>query len=183
MRLFVGVALPGGVKDSLARFIEDARGVVPDAKWVPRDNLHVTVAFLGEVDDARVPRILDALAVSAADLKGPIETAVRGSGAFPSPRRARVLWAGLDDPEQRLAGLADAVSTTLEPLGFPKETRAWSAHVTVARFRAPRDASSMLAAAPEPVGFVVPSVTLFRSRLARPAPRYEIVGERELGGA
>lgn len=181
MRLFVGVDLPGEVKDALAALIERLREHAPDAKWVPRDNLHLTMSFLGEVEERRVPLILDALTDAGAGQPGWIETALHGSGAFPSPRRARVLWAGLDDADGRLASLADAVASTLEPIGFARERRAWTPHLTIARFRTPGDATAMAETPVDPIAFTVRAITLFRSRLGRPAPRYEIVATRGLG--
>jgi RNA 2',3'-cyclic 3'-phosphodiesterase len=181
MRLFVGVDLPGGVKDALWALTERLREHAPDAKWVPRENLHLTMSFLGEVDESRVPPILDALTEAGAPQPGPISTVLKGAGAFPSPRRARVMWAGLTDEDGRLASLAAALASALEPLGFPKEKRTWTPHLTIARFRAPADATPMLGTEAEPIAFAVPALTLFRSRLARPAPLYEVVAMRGIG--
>jgi RNA 2',3'-cyclic 3'-phosphodiesterase len=182
MRLFVGVDLPGQVKDVLSSVVERLRPEAPAAKWVPRDNLHLTMSFLGEIDESRVPGILDALAEAAGNEPGPIDTVLEGSGAFPSPRRARVLWVGLGDPHGRLASLAGAVASQLEPLGFPQEKRPWTPHLTIARFRQPMNTSTMSGARIEPVAFIVSAVTLFRSRLARPSPRYEVVATKGFGG-
>jgi 2'-5' RNA ligase len=181
MRLFAGVDLPGEVKDVLSTLVERLRPDAPDAKWVPRDNLHLTMSFLGEVDEARAPEIVDALTEAAANEPGPIDTALEGTGAFPSVRRARVLWVGLEDPDGRLAALARAVAAGLEPLGFPRETRPWTPHLTIARFRAPADATSMAGARVEHMTFAVPAITLFRSRLARPSPKYEPLAARPIG--
>ena len=173
MRLFVGVDLPGEVKDELAGLITTLRSKASDEKWIPRDNLHLTVSFLGEVNEERVPAIVEALTGARANERGPIPTALGGTGAFPSPRRARVLWVSLDDPAGRLAALANRVQDSLEPAGFPKEKRAWTPHLTLARFRTPGDASALKTARPEPRAFEVEEITLFRSRLGRPAPAYE----------
>jgi 2'-5' RNA ligase len=181
MRLFVGVDLPGEVKDALSAVVERLRPEAPAAKWVPRDNLHLTMSFLGEVDPSRVPGILEALADAAANEVGPIDTVLEGAGAFPSARRARVVWVGLGDPRGSLGALAGAVASALEPLGFPKEKRPWAPHLTIARFRQPAAATSMAGVIIEPLTFKIPEITLFRSRLARPAPRYEIVATRRIG--
>lgn len=182
MRAFVGVDLPGDAKDVLAAFIDRLRAAAPEAKWVPRDNLHLTLAFLGEVGEERAAEIGDALRVAASGLPGPIPTQVHGAGAFPSARRARVVWAGLLDGEGRLAALAHRMRATLEPIGFPPESRSWKPHLTLARFRTPGDASTLVTASPEEVSFIVSDVTLFRSRLARPAPTYEPMGRFPIGG-
>lgn len=175
MRLFAGLELPGEIKDELGALIERFRPSAPNAKWVPRDNLHLTFSFLGEVAEERVGEVAAAIRDAAAKMAGPIGTALAGSGAFPSPRRARVVWVGLQDTERRLAGAADATASALEPIGFPREKRTWTAHLTLARLREPGNVANLLS---EPIphpSFDVEAVTLFRSRLARPAPTYEVL--------
>ncbi len=179
MRLFVGIDMPAAVKDQMAALIEHLRPGAPDAKWVPRDNLHVTLSFLGEVREEG--EIGAAVASAAASVQGPIPTALDESGAFPSPRRARVLWVGLEDGEGRLVALANAVAAALEPLGFPREKRAWTAHLTLARFRLPGNVTAMLEEPIPGLPFEVREATLFRSKLARPAPTYEPLQSLPLG--
>ena len=106
-------------------------------------------------------------------MPGPIPTELRGIGAFPSSRRARVVWVGLDDPDGRIASVANAVASALEPVGFPREQRPWTAHLTLARMRVPGNVAEVLRHAVPGGTFDADAVTLFRSRLARPAPRYE----------
>ena len=182
MRLFVGIDMPPAIKDEMAALIERLRPAAPEAKWVPRDNLHVTLSFLGEVKEERLEDLEPALAGAAGSVPGPIPTGVEGSGAFPSARRARVLWVGLEDGAGRLAALAAAVASALEPLGFPPEKRLWAAHLTLARFRVPGNAAALLETAVPALRFEVAEATLFRSRLARPAPRYEPLRLFSLGG-
>lgn len=143
----------------------------PNAKWIPKENLHLTLAFLGHVDGERIPSISEAVARA---LEGHVDFVARvgGLGAFPSRTRARVLWAGLHDPTGGLAGLADAVATSLEPLGFEREVRAFQAHVTIARLRSPGPVN-LQAASLQPLSFRVDRVVLFESHLRRPAPVYE----------
>lgn len=142
------------------------------ARWVPKENLHLTLAFLGRVEDERVGEISAAVADA---LQGHVDFAVRlgALGAFPSVKRARVVWAGLDDPTGGLAGLADSVGAALEPLGFQREARAFRPHVTLARLKTPGqvDVSETL----EPIAFPVERISLFESRLGRPHAVYSQV--------
>ena len=85
-------------------------------------------------------------------------------------KRARVVWAGLDDPTQGLAGLADSVGGALEPLGFQREARAFRPHVTLARLKTP--ARVEMNANLEPISFPVDRISLFESRLGRPHAVY-----------
>ena len=169
MRLFVAVDMPPEIKDAVARVIEELRPAVPGARWVPRDNLHLTLAFLGEtplVDEV-------SLAVTAAAKRvAPFETGLAGAGTFPSVRRARVVWLGLAG-EESFAAAASAVWGELAPLGFEPEKRSFSAHLTVARLRPPATFEAHTAV--PALAFEVGALTLFRSRLGRPAPVYEPV--------
>jgi RNA 2',3'-cyclic 3'-phosphodiesterase len=182
VRLFVGIELPGEAKDELAGLIERLHGAAPDAKWVPRDNLHCTLSFLGEVAEERIAPIEDALGAAVADVGGPIGTSLAGIGAFPSARRARVLWAGLEDGDSALARTAERVASALEPHGFARDRRAWTPHLTLARFRVPVDATALLEAEVHALAFAISEVTLFQSRLARPSPAYTPLRRFRFGG-
>lgn len=141
-----------------------------DAKWVPAENLHATVSFLGRIDDERVDAIH--AAVSSATASHPaVPTALTTLGAFPRERRARVVWAGLADDDGALATLAGGVIDALDAVGFPKEKRPWHPHVTIARLRQPRAVT--LEAEVEAVAWTVDRLVLTESFLRRPAPRYE----------
>ena len=157
------------MKDELARAIASLSQHVTGARWVPKENLHLTLAFLGRVDDQRVGEISSAIAYV---VQGHVDFSVRLDelGAFPSTRRARVVWAGLDDPTQGIAGLADSVGEAMEGLGFPREKRAFSPHVTIARLKTPGrvELNELL----EPIAFPVERITLFESKLGRPNAVY-----------
>src|SRR5207245_2826622 len=109
-------------------------------------------------------------------------TGIVGVGAFPSARRARVVWAGLDDRSGRMAGLALAIDAALAA-EFRPETRPFQAHLTVARSDPPLELPETFGATPlESAPFVVGRIVLFRSHLGRPAPRYEALREFRLEG-
>lgn len=157
------------MKEELARAIEVLGSRVAGARWVPKENLHLTLAFLGRVEDDRVADVSGAV---AAAVEGHVDFTVRlGSlGAFPSAKRARVVWLGLDDPTRGLAGVADSVGEALEKLGFPREARAFTPHLTLARVKTPAPVS--LDATVRPIAFPVQRIGLFESRLGRPHAVY-----------
>lgn len=157
------------MKDELARAITSLEQHVAGARWVPKENLHLTLSFLGSVDDQRIDEISSAFAEAVQGHVG-FNTRLGDLGAFPSARRARVVWAGLDDPTQGIAGLADSVAEAMEDLGFPREKRAFSPHVTLARLKVP--ARVALEEMLEPISFGVEGISLFESRLGRPHAVY-----------
>jgi len=144
----------------------------PKARWVPEANWHVTIKFLGSTWPRLEEWVFDAVE-RVADQQGPIRTRVMGLGAFPAPARASVLWAGLDDDLDRLAGLAEELDGSLSR-EFAPETRPFRPHLTVARSRPPirlpeAFATTELRTKP----FTIDRLVVFRSHLRRPAPLYE----------
>ncbi len=176
LRLFVAVDVPDAVRDVVARAIAPWRERFPRARWVPPENWHVTLKFLGST----WPRLLDGVVEAvgqAATARGPLETSLTGLGAFPSVRRARVLWAGLEDQDRRFAQLARAVEDALAS-EFKPEARAFTPHLTVARSDPPIELPGEFAAtALRSKAFVIDRLVLYRSHLQRPAPRYERLRE------
>jgi RNA 2',3'-cyclic 3'-phosphodiesterase len=143
MRLFVAVDIPEDVRSALAALATRLRAACPKARWVRTEGLHVTLKFIGEISDSKVSEIKSALGSVAPH--APIEIRFRGVGFFPNARRPRVFWAGVEaGPE--LAPLALAVEDTLHPLAIARETRAFSPHLTLARFDPPRPVEELLAA-------------------------------------
>lgn len=142
--------------------------------WVGADNLHITLKFLGGVEDTRLPDVADAVG-AAVDVRA-FDVEVRGLGAFPTPIRPRVIWAGAADGPG-FAELAADVDRALVVLGFPPEERGFTPHVTLGRVREPRRdpalASALTAGATRPFGMLrVARVSLMRSDLSPRGPRY-----------
>jgi 2'-5' RNA ligase len=117
----------------------------------------------------------------AATAAGPVPTRLAGLGAFPNARRARVLWAGLDDADGRLVRLASSLDEALRR-EFAPEKRAFTPHLTLARFEPPSVLGDLDPAIQLGEPFVVERIVLYRSHLRRPAPRYESLGQFPLEG-
>ena len=181
IRLFVAVEIPDRQKLSVEKAIQPLRLALAGAvRWVPRENWHATIKFLGEVPDDRVPDLSPVLAAvtSAAPAT---TTALTDVGAFPALNRARVLWVGLDDPGARLASLAAALESSLGEAGFRQESRPLHPHLTLARIRAPITIAGIVEKS-GPYGldrepFAVGRVVLYRSHLSRAGAVYEPVAE------
>jgi RNA 2',3'-cyclic 3'-phosphodiesterase len=141
------------------------------ARWIPPQNLHVTMMFLGNVADDAIEPIATALASAASSAQAG-STRLEGVGAFPNPKRPRVLWVGLNDPSEVLARLAASVGDALEPLGFVREQRRFRPHVTIARIPRPTP-MDLDGIAVEPLEVPVREVVLMRSHLGKGSARYE----------
>ena len=129
MRLFVALDMDDEIRGRIARFVEGVRNFAPDARWVKPESLHVTLKFIGEQPDdvvEEIKRVLEGVVASAAEIQ------FGGYGFFPTAKSARVFWIGMEaGPE--LAALAAEVDGKLSGLGIPKEERAFSPHLTLAR--------------------------------------------------
>lgn len=166
--------LPAELRNRLAAEIDALRDHAAGVAWVAAENLHVTLKFLGGVDESRLAEIGAALAQAVT--VPAFEVGVRGLGAFPSAARARVLWAGAPG-SAAFTTLADDVDRALAALGFPPEERGFTPHVTLGRVREPRRndalAVALEAAAARDFGTLrVERVSLMRSDLSPRGARY-----------
>lgn len=139
MRLFVALEIPAAVRDNLTTLVKDFRALSSQLsdkrpRWVPPENLHVTLKFIGEVDSGKLEGIRAAL--SKVCCHAPVDMKFRGLGFFPNEKHPRVLWAGMEF-SPNLAVLAAAVGHALETRNFAREQRAFMPHLTIARFEPP----------------------------------------------
>ena len=175
LRLFVAVSLPRSHLERVAEATQDLRARWPAARWMKTENQHITLKFLGSTPPERV----DGVRAATRDVARNHEAsavALSDLGVFPGPRRARVLWIGLDDPGDLLTSLARALDAALQPLGYEPEKRPFHPHLTLARFRTPERLGGdlpVLGLDLEPV--VIESVELFRSHLHPKGARYEVL--------
>jgi len=165
MRLFVAIAPPPAALDELDALVEPLRSSRQDLRWTNREAWHVTLAFLGQVDEATVAKLLPRLE-RAARRHGTIALAFAGAGAFPGLGRANVLWSGLSGDRGPLARLAESVAAGANRVGTPPP---------LARCRMPVDVTELVAALAGYQGkpWTADRVHLVRSRLgATDQPRY-----------
>jgi 2'-5' RNA ligase len=126
MRLFVALSIP----DNVASTMFLIQSGVPGAKWQTREQLHLTLRFIGEVDGRDANAIDDALSAIAS---APFSLSLKGVGEF-GAKNPRALWTGVSDPAA-VTHLARKVETAMQRIGFPAEERKFTPHVTLARLR------------------------------------------------
>jgi 2'-5' RNA ligase len=134
LRTFVAIHLPHELRETLqstgAQLGDGPGGRA--ARWVSAYNMHLTLKFLGDVDDSRLAEIQQAVAQACAG-RPPFRVAVAGLGCFPNMVRPKVVWAGIKRGTRELEALAGAIDLALGRLGYPREPRPFSAHITLAR--------------------------------------------------
>ena len=180
MRLFVAVAPPAAVLDDLDVLARPLRTGRQDLRWTSREAWHVTLAFLGQVDESAAARLLPRLERAARRHRA-FSLAFSGAGAFPAATRANVLWSGLSGDRGALAHLAESVAAGASRAGAPPpdKGRRFQPHLTLARCRMPADVTELVAALAGYQGppWTADRIHLVRSRLgATEHPRYATLG-------
>ena len=187
IRAFVAANLDPGLRDRIARVQERLRESRADVAWVRRENLHLTLKFLGEVEEAALGTVGDAIRQVAAR-HAPFRLVFSGLGAFPQPRTARVVWVGVGEGAGALAELYAEMEARLEPLGFQREARPFTSHLTLGRVRGPGRREQLAAAvtsmAPDAVGeMLLDRIDLMRSELRPEGARYSVLRTFPLEGS
>jgi 2'-5' RNA ligase len=184
-RIFCAFELPESLRLRLAKHATTVREAVPEAaaSWSRPENIHLTVKFFGNVDQAKVPLISAALARAVKEF-GPIEIQVGKTGVFPRASRPQVLWIGIEDPSGGLSRLHARVEDECGREGFPKEERAFQPHLTIARIRKPGNASRLadthLRMEFAPVEITLSELVLFRSELSPKGSKYTAISRHRL---
>lgn len=135
LRTFIAVDIGKTIRDRAVALQEKLALASSAVKWVEPNNLHVTLLFLGEVDNREVPAVCRVVAEQTA--KQPVfRLSIEGVGCFPSPRRPRVVWIGVGEGTQELCALHDGLEAPLLDLGcYRREERKYTPHITLGRVR------------------------------------------------
>lgn len=134
LRLFIAFELSEEIRIALGEYMQPLRALPGKVSWVKPDNIHLTIKFLGDAPEKRIDEITASLREIAA-INRAIDAEVSGSGVFPNERRPRIVWIGLEEKSGRLQGLASAINDRMHALGFEKEQRRFSPHLTIGRVR------------------------------------------------
>ena len=140
LRLFAALTLPEALVDRLVSVQRglDSQWPAKSVRWVRREQLHLTVRFYGNVSTELAPALSEALRAACAGAS-PLSLAIAGLGAFPSPSRPRVLWAGVTGDLEPLGHLAQRIESATAAFGDHQETRPFQPHLTLGRLAGDRD--------------------------------------------
>ncbi len=184
-RIFVAIDISDEAKDKAAEYIKNLKDEFPDLRvgWEKTEKLHLTLKFLGDIDDTDLQRLNDAAFETAGQIpKFNLKTTA--TGAFPSQKKARVLWLGIEDEKGVLHKLAEVFETNCANQGFAIETRSFKAHLTIARLREPQESKKLierhLETKIEPVKFEVPEIVIYESHLQKSGSVYSVLSKHPL---
>ena len=189
VRSFIAIDLPAGVRAELTSFEEKLKARRhPFVKWVDPESMHLTLKFLGNVAADFIPQIVEAMS-GVAEAHSTFKLQVAGTGAFPNWQRPQVVWVGVGGELDRLNSLQKGLESVLAPLGFPSESRPFSAHLTVGRLRdrvTPDDRRRFAEFAQTvefkaSLSFEVNAIRLIKSQLTPAGPIYTELAVAKLG--
>jgi 2'-5' RNA ligase len=184
MRLFIAIDLPDDWRRILSEPEQSIGWLGRGVKWVEPRGMHLTLKFLGEVDEKLLPGIHTGTIAACSDA-APFTIRLRGTGVFPNAKRPRVYWAGIEGPSSLLQ-LQARVDSEMQRLGFPAEEREFRPHLTLARIKEPigkqRMTDALLSYSLESEPAEVRELLLIRSHLSSEGARYEAIWRCALGG-
>ncbi len=180
MRTFIAIELPESIKDFLSRIQDQLKGSQADVKWVAPRNIHLTLKFLGEVNEKKLDEITCILEDTAKN-KRPFYIRIFSLGAFPKINSPRVIWVGIDKGDNETKGIARELEEKISKTGIPKEDKPFSSHITVGRIRSNLNRERLVGGlktltnsfSGENLEFLANSITLFKSTLTPKGPIYE----------
>ncbi len=187
MRTFIAIELPKEIKDSLGNIQEQLKKSGADVKWVSPRNIHLTLKFLGEIDDTKLSKINKIIEDVAGD-KNSFQVRISSIGAFPKINFPRVIWIGIDRGDNETKVMAEELEEKIAKLGIPREDRPFSSHITIGRTRSTLNRENLAqdletlqsAAIMGGLEFTVKRITLFKSTLTPKGPIYEVLKEANL---
>ncbi len=180
IRSFVALAIPSRVKEEIGGIIGKLRGLSGDVKWVNPQNLHITLKFLGEVEEGTLEEVYQVVERCARKTAA-FSFSLSGVGIFPNPQRPRVFWIGIKEGVRELEDLFCCLERELEVLGFQKEKRGFSPHLTIGRARSPRGMERLVGGIKgieyNSRRIEASSLFLVKSKLTPQGPIYSPLGE------
>ena len=183
IRTFIAIDTPETVSEVALLLKSSVKANQKAVKWVRKENIHITLRFIGptapgEVD--KINRLLREISGQNSDLS----LTVSGTGCFPKKERPRILWLGVNGDVAELKLLVEMIRSEMDQLGYPQEEHNYSSHITIGRIRYPQkvtpDITDFLTAQYEPVLWNVPKIILYQSELLPSGPLYSILGTHSL---
>ena len=184
LRCFIAIEIPETIKKSIADIIESLKKSGSDVKWVSDENIHITLQFLGETEEALIPDIKGALYKILAPYS-PFYIKIADVGCFPSGKRPRVIWVGIEE-SQALINLYEDISSEMVKFGYKKEERGFTPHVTIGRVKSNRNLGELLRRLDEFTvtdfpDFEVQNIKLMKSELKPSGAKYYSLAEIPFG--
>ena len=186
MRTFIALELPQEIKEFLSQLQEELKAAGADVKWVEPKNIHLTLKFLGEIDEKKIDKIIEIVQETVKE-KDKFQIRISSLGAFPKIDSPRVIWVGVDTGDKEVKAITKDLEEKIAKIGIPKEDRPFSSHITIGRTRSSlnrqqlvQDLKNKADLGGQNLDFYVTKITLFKSTLTPKGPIYEALKEINL---
>ncbi len=185
IRTFVAVDVSPSIRNAAGRLIHRLSAESVDFNWVEKENLHITLNFLGDVEETEVPAVCRLVEETVSDF-GSFEVSIKGLGCFPKPEKPRVMWMGVDEGAAELTELHVRLADALETLRFPRDRNDFRPHLTLGRLRRGGRWNPTLTAAVEGGAdhmggtVIVNQVVVYSTFLDRQGPSYTAMSRVDL---
>lgn len=180
MRVFIAIEITKEIQETLSKLQAELKTAPAGVKWINPKNIHLTLKFLGEVEEHKIPKIMQSLKKVSSNFK-PFAIELSAIGGFPTLQSPRIIWVGIEKGKEELKVLAGAIEDALIRLEFPKEARSLSAHLTIGRVKYIKDkkafSQKICLTRFSPLPQEVKSIILFKSTLTPKGPIYEKLSE------
>jgi 2'-5' RNA ligase len=187
IRCFISLHVPEEIVTGISQYIQELKKLTTGVKWIRPEGIHLTLKFLGEIESSRV-KMIESRLPEISKACAPFNIYVSGSGCFPGRKKPRVFWVGLEQGESNpLLGIHVLIENILEPLGFDKEKRRFSPHLTLGRVKHPANFLNIYTffdKHPFPkINFHVTEFFFMRSELKPSGAEYSVIGRYPLKGS
>jgi 2'-5' RNA ligase len=184
-RIFIALDISEEARDRIAEFSGELKRDFSHLRvgWEKPEKIHLTLKFLGDIDEKQLFRLSEAVKRTAADFTA-FALRMENTGCFPSRKKAKILWTGLTDESGNLQKLQKRLEEEAGARGFEKENRLFKPHLTIARLREPERsgelAEAFLQKQFEPVSFEVPAIVIYESKLQPAGSVYSVIERQKL---
>lgn len=184
-RIFIAVDISEEARRKTAVYVKSLREKFPQARvsWDKPEKLHLTLKFVGEIDDEQLAELIEATERTAKEF-APFKLQIAETGVFPSTRQAKVLWLDVKDEKEKLRELNQVLENECANLGFKREKRSFKAHLTIARLRerANELVKTHLKQNFQPIEFEVSELIIYQSELRPTGSIYSVISKQKFTG-
>jgi 2'-5' RNA ligase len=184
IRSFLAFPISGALKERLECILDDLKATGADVKWVKPDHIHLTIKFLGELEENRVESVMSLLKERCREFV-PIKSYLIGIGAFPDLQHPKIVWAGLDDPKQEIQGIVEVLRGDMVKLKIAQDEHPFKPHLTLGRVRSSANLKDLVQRIRQ-ITFegkteqMFDKIVLYKSTLTPQGPIYDVLREYKI---
>ncbi|MDE1921735.1 MAG: RNA 2',3'-cyclic phosphodiesterase [Candidatus Omnitrophica bacterium] len=185
VRSFIAFPVSGGLKEKFEHVIRDLQRASADVRWVKAQNIHLTLKFLGDVQENALEKISSVIEAMSCDFT-PLTAHLTAIGTFPNGDYPKIIWGALDDPRKAVQGMAGILEKGLVSCGIPEEQRPFQPHITLGRVRSSARLKDLMRLMgqmtfEDKITQQFDKIILYKSTLTPQGPVYEALKVFEMG--